>query len=177
LEEVMRVVETATPESAPRFIFILLEMGELDRARALHAAHPTPGGALRLQVEEAARRGDWEAAFSGVRELAKLLERDARIAKESRLTTQVLMAELQLRAKRPAEALHMLEEARRVWLANAFTHAAMHGSLMTFEARAQEQLGNRERARALAQQLVELWKNADKDAMDLVEARRRLGAR
>jgi tetratricopeptide (TPR) repeat protein len=177
VEELMRAAEVATAESTPKFIYILVQLGELDRARALHAAHPTPDGALRLKVEEAARRGDWEAAFSGVRELARLHEKELRRAKEIKLSTMVLLAELQLRAKRPAEALRTLEEARRVWLFNFFTHAALHGSIMTLEAQSHEQLGNRERARALSQQLVELWKDADKDAVDLMEARRRLGAR
>jgi tetratricopeptide (TPR) repeat protein len=177
VEELMRAAEVATAESTPKFIYILVQLGELDRARALHAVHSTPDGALRLQVEEAARRGDWEAAFSGVRELSRLHEQDFRRAKEIKLSTMVLLAELQLRAKRPAEALRTLEDARRVWLFNFFTHAALHGSIMTLEAQAHEQLGNRERARALSQQLVELWKDADKDAVDLVEARRRLGAR
>jgi tetratricopeptide (TPR) repeat protein/uncharacterized membrane protein YhaH (DUF805 family) len=177
VEELMRAVETAPAESTPMFIYILVQMGEFDRARTLHATHPTPDGTLRLQVEEAARRGDWEAAFSGVRELERQHDRESRRSKEIKLSTKALLAELQLRAKRPAEALRTLEEARRVWLFNFFSHAALHGNLMTLEAQAHEQLGNRERARTLSQQLVELWKDADKDAVDLVEARRRLGAR
>lgn len=48
---------------------------------------------------------------------------------------------------------------------------------MRLEAEAYEQLGQRERARALSQQLVEWWKLADADAVDLLEARRRLGTR
>jgi|GEM_PF-4118268 len=86
-------------------------------------------------------------------------------------------AQLQLRARRPAETLRTLEEARPTWSTHAFVHASLYGSFMRLEAEAYEQLGQRERARALSQQLVEWWKLADADAVDLLEARRRLGTR
>ena len=158
--------EAAPPEFTPRNIFLLLSLGERDRARALHAARPTPEGATHLQMDEAAARGDWEAALSAMRGLAE------KAGKEEKPTILFMLARLQMRAGRPAEVLRTLEEARLGWIFNPFAHATLTGNLLMLEAEANEKLGRRERARALSQQLVDLWKDGDADAVSLREARR-----
>jgi tetratricopeptide (TPR) repeat protein len=150
------------PKLAAHYAVPLAVLGQLDAAATLAKDLPPPA---RRQYEAAVawKRGDPEKALATLRELAKLP------LPELRSATLFLVAKIAAELGRDAEVVEAVQALRTTpgghWLSWAWPKALLLAST------AHEHLGDRPKARAAVDEVLQILKHADPDLPLLSEAR------
>jgi tetratricopeptide (TPR) repeat protein len=162
LREARALAESGGPKAREHLALPLVLLGDLDAAARLADGLPPP---LRRQYDAALawKKGDRGRALSILRELSKTSDFNLRGP------SLFLVARIAAEEGRAEEVVQAVEALRRTpggaWRTWGWPHALL------LEARAQDRLGERGKARAAVDEVLAMWKDADPDLPMLAEAR------